>query len=327
VPSNGTPRAEYDPGPQQTQGARLALTPRQVCMRYPGLMVALFLFWLPVQAATVRLFNENGSYPADYAQRVDSVRAGDLVQFSGGHSFVVDAILGSGSHTIVFSLRGADGRPTGKAIRVSTSAGRHPLLRQTTYADILSQFAKTSELLETNGVLAVKVYREESRPSEFVVVEKLDIAFNYQHFLNGTGGAARLDAAERHRALRDFVTFARSLAMFRTIGDQLPEQIGYVKGRGWVLFDYNGHGTSLANTVGGASPFMIDYAMYMAQHGSVMEGNMLGGGDERLPLPSEIRAEVHAMIEKDRLRAGLPEGFCKRAMRFLGRAIGGLFTK
>ncbi len=278
------------------------------------------LFCATSWAQSHRLFLADGTPAPDYAARIASLKAGDEITFSDDKTFIVDKVLGKGAHTVVVSLRGLDGKPTGRALRLAKYYGRHPVRRGETYQNLLSGFVPTQQRLEARGAQVVKVYAEESRPAEYVTVEALHFEFLYRDFLNQSGPAKSLSAAERASITREFVQFGVSLWGFRTIADQNSEQIGYVKGRGWVLFDFNPE-TSVATRIHEGSPFMPDYAMVMAGHHAVMNGEMMGGGDERLPFPKDAQArrDILAGIEARRRAEGLAESACTLLLRSIGR--------
>jgi hypothetical protein len=63
--------------------------------------------------------------------------------------------------------------------------------------------------------------------------------------------------------------------------------------------------------------------MVLGNHHAVANGDMLGGGDERLPLPKEwwAREAILKGIELRRREAGFAESICSQLFEYIGNNV------
>jgi hypothetical protein len=90
------------------------------------------------------------------------------------------------------------------------------------------------KLLKDKNVPVPEVTSMKGYEKQFAIVEKLDIKFLYQDYVDGT---LRLTAEELKKVDVDFFDFVKRTAIFATIGDLRGDQLAYTN-RGWVLLDF-----------------------------------------------------------------------------------------
>lgn len=190
-------------------------------------------------AAEVRLFESRGVPVSDYNERLAGLQPGDELAFSNGRRFVFEGSLGQGNTTYVIAVDGGS-----RALRLPIS----PQLDRVSMAELvngeftsrfpaheyLSSFVHGYRILSGANVPVVATFAAESDTYEYLLVEKLGLAFTLEELI--TGSVADRDAAAEAR--QQLVEFARKTWLFAEIGDFRANQLGWVKGRGWVLFDF-----------------------------------------------------------------------------------------
>lgn len=150
------------------------------------------------------------------------VKRGDRLVFEDGSTVEFDHILGSGKNTIVFKVLDAQ-----TAIRIPMSMESATLRMQTSY---LGAFETLNQHIDSRFLAKPMNAPLTSRYA--VTVELLDLSFTLDEFIRSP---KTLRWSQSYMDLLEFLLAFRGL---KSADDFFDFQIGYVKGRGWVLFDY-----------------------------------------------------------------------------------------
>lgn len=236
--------------------------------------------WATALAAEVRLYSSRGVQAADYADQLSELKAGDNLMFSNRREYTFESFLGHGSTTqLVLADRGT------RVLRLPLKPGFYDGVEgPMPYTDFLRLYLTGWQRLRNSGIAVVNVNARESDPTEYLVVERLDLRFTLEEFLSGKQDA-HPEAARAREALVDFGASTWRLA---AIGDFRPDQVGW-DGTRWVLFDFTDHVTP--------------YALNPAQ---TVFGRIW-------TLPAELRAAIeNAIFEK---RKAADPGFCESLLK------------
>ncbi|MEC9282240.1 MAG: hypothetical protein VX642_05980 [Bdellovibrionota bacterium] len=210
----------------------------------------LLLFFIEAGSAqsqieTYQLFKEKGGYASGYNQKMKEIishfETGNteplVLQFSRSKSFQVNGLLGKGDFfNAIFDI--GDGkvlrvRQTKKKLfaPISLMFGYHLPLMDSFY----TYKSAYLELLKSK-VPMPKSYFTETHDSEFLVQEKIEIAFLYSDYMNPDFRKS-LEKDLLEKIENDLVDFAKTTARYHQIGDFREDNIVYDKKRGWLLLD------------------------------------------------------------------------------------------
>lgn len=212
--------------------------------------IYLVLFFLGTGTAksqnhNYQLFKEKGGYAHAYNRKMQEIishfESGNteslVLGFSKGQSFKVYGLVGKGDFfNAIFDIG------DGKVLRVRQSKKKlfAPLSIMFGYhLPLMDSFytykSAYLELIKSN-IPMPKSYFTETHDSEFLVQEKLDIAFYYSDYMKPefrkSLGKEGLEKVEK-----DLISFAKTTARYHQIGDFREDNIIYDKNRGWVLVD------------------------------------------------------------------------------------------
>ena len=167
----------------------------------------------------------------------DVVIMGETLELDPGETFIFKRVLGAGLHTIV--IEDFEGR----AIRLPRIL-EEPIDRvggnfQTTAEEQMTQhnlwfhqaYTRLSSRVEAKYLARIDY---DSFQSDWVTTaELLSIRFLLSDFLGQ-------DFDPESEVFEELIEFMEAFRHVRSLGPEfLPFQIGYVQGRGWVLFDYD----------------------------------------------------------------------------------------
>ena len=183
-------------------------------------------------------------FEPDYTEKVSRLQPGDRVILNG-HSFTLRENLSQGSGNSMSHVWDIGG---GRAIRLNQShipvnceslfttgfereadvfsSGRD------VYSEVAMNYFDIALNLARHDIPVVKVFEQESHPPYFTIVERLDIEFD---LVTWYFSEMRLDP-ER---LAEWEQFLDRTQAIREIGDLKMSSVAYVRGRGWVLLDFN----------------------------------------------------------------------------------------
>lgn len=205
-----------------------------------------FIVSAPAWAATIRLYERHGVQANAYNQLIESLRPGDTLEFSNGHSFRFERALGSGETTKVLLVDGGS-----KVLRVPLRSGIHqPHFNNIPYSDYLRLFLDGYRELKRAGVPVVEVFESESDVSEYLVVEKLELKMLLRHVLFDLATPEQLSG----NAVEKLFEFARATWQFAELADFGGTQLGWT-GERWVLFDFTRGSTWHNMTAPGMTAF------------------------------------------------------------------------
>src|SRR5262249_20290928 len=148
---------------------------------------------------THHLFSKDGAFAQDYERLIEKgeLAVGDTIVFGDGKPFTFKGFIGKGNTTALLDVG------NGVALRVPLHTRKldDPLNPQPLpVRDYLKKFLDGYEGLKGTEVPCVGVLTDESRPDQYVVVQKLDVKFTLEDLLLKKGGAANLTKAERDKA-------------------------------------------------------------------------------------------------------------------------------
>lgn len=150
----------------------------------------------------------------NYFDRVQSLNAGDTVNFGRGFEFKIKKVLGQGNRTRIFETSG------GQALRIPLYTTIRPDRPDVHYAVYLRE-----------GIPVVKLDLAHSWPERFVLAEKKNIRFTLREFFGEQGN--ELSGYRFNQVLEKLYVFAETTWRFTNIGDF---QLAY-DGRKWLIID------------------------------------------------------------------------------------------
>lgn len=232
------------------------------------------------------LFHAPGKPVHNYDAILANLKAGDEVIFSNGDRFILKKVLGSGNATSVFETT------DGKALRIPKVAGpvwvrrmKDNIISSATGPEFMELYIQGNEKISRLGIPVPELYR--SLPSEYALVEKLTVHFDFTDFAWGRHG---LNAAHRAKVFEELVAFARKTWRVNTVGDLGGRQVLYTH-RGWLLVDHT-NSVQFAATVRSSTFFK---RQWYGLRGSLFLWN------------SEERLRLREAIEQERRAHGLPD--------------------
>jgi hypothetical protein len=184
-------------------------------------------------AAEIALFS-NHQRIEGYPFLVRSLKSGDVVSFSDGHSFTIDHRLGSGGTTAVYAIK-----------EDSTKALRLPLGYEG--MNFLGTYVNAADDLEKNNVPAVHV--SEAYDEEYAVVDRLESFITFGDFVKAATqiespgllnrlGFLKIKNLPLDEMKAAFADFARRMA-FTFVGDLHDQNLVYdFKNKRWILIDW-----------------------------------------------------------------------------------------
>ncbi len=190
-------------------------------------------------ADTRQLFGNLDGTPVQletYSHEVKNAKPGDVFRFSDGKEIKIGRLIGSGGTARIYEIADEPGR----VLRIPKDYGyfdfnpagpaysRH-------YTDFIDYTIEGVEPMKRAGVPMIEVF--EHSPKEYVIVERLPAqAVRLDQFIERRWKNNTPEVEQQ--MIQDLLEFARKTALLRSIGDFKAEQIAYVPGRGWVVFDW-----------------------------------------------------------------------------------------
>lgn len=261
-------------------------------------------------AKTVVLF-ENGRPVSGYEDKAKSVVAGDRIRFSDGKEFVAaaDPIDRGMIDYIIRVDELHEGKPV--ALRVPKRPFGQAISVDESYAGF--------KTLAAYRVPTPEVYEDLYLAGERLGVEWLDLLYSYARFQNEY---RNLPVEERLHRLDELVEFAATTWAFRDIGDQADHQIGYARGKGWVVIDTLSD-MSYVSRIEHGSIFAADVTNLRRNQYMMQTDQFISPYGEKLSYPKE-RAYVRKIdraIRDARIRNDLPHTFCAQVGMKAGDAL------
>lgn len=195
-------------------------------MKYFTLLLLINFISSLASAATYKLFDPEMSVPLYYVERGNlyvgkmRVMPGDELVLDTGEVIYFQRYLGSGSNTIVI-------------LDESFAAIRLTQLNDRLAMNVFVGFFETQMFLKTHlqeeNLVQILDYQHQSMHA--IRVEWLPIEDNLLDYLHSHFDKTQL----KFKQLIDFLHQFKGISF---LGDFTPEQVGYVYGRGWVIFDF-----------------------------------------------------------------------------------------
>jgi len=189
-------------------------------VKFRALFYLIFLVASQAFGASYQLFSEPGVRARGYSGILQNLQPNDQIVFSNERRFTVYRVLGEGGNTLVLDIG------DGKALRLNTRPSNYKQFSLSWYVEGYSK-------LKDSGIPIVKVFLEESLPSEYLVVEKIPVEFTLDQVLV-EGFQSPYKTETLYEALLDF---AMTTERYAGIGDLKPAQIGW-DGKKWILLDW-----------------------------------------------------------------------------------------
>lgn len=174
------------------------------------------------------LFQADGTPAPEFEKRVENLQSGDRVLFSNGKEFVLGERLGCGTTTCIHALKDFPKL----AIRIPKSLSR---VNGEKCPEHLTHFIESGQQLLRHKVPIVPIYNSFLK-GEYVIVEKLDLAFSLEDFLYDLKDLPRVTL---EAATAELIKFARASRDFRRIGDFHKLQLQFTKQGQWKLLDWS----------------------------------------------------------------------------------------
>lgn len=255
----------------------------------PGRLLIGSLAYAVQTKRPVSLFDKSGRQVENYNQLISKIKknGGDILELSG-REYKILKYLGEGYTTIVFLTEG------NKAIRLPLRSGKFKLpgtgQRPVPYTEFINFYLEGYNQLKDSGIAIPRVYEEESRRGQYLIVEAYDIVFSLEYLLKP------LNSAEFNRNkslyLNRLLAFAKKTASFSQISDFKPDQLGWdARLRDWILLDYS-------------------HAVLMAGH--IFDSTVFDSKDW-INVPKTLRGQLRAAVIDQRKSV--------RNMRFTPRSL------
>jgi len=173
---------------------------------------------------------ETGKRAENYDELVRKIDKGDRLVFSDGYSGTVEKLLGKGATTKVFQVE-YEGKKV--ALRIPPSTGNLRTIPKS-YFEYINETIEGYPPLVQAEVPVPKIIR--AKPSEYVLVEKVEFNFTLGDFLRSP---SKISDLERDKASKALMLFARKVANLDSIGDFHVEQLVYSPQKNqWTLLDW-----------------------------------------------------------------------------------------
>jgi hypothetical protein len=193
------------------------------------LAVALGISICPAAVAEqIILVDHGGNVAENYYQQVRSLKAGDEVVYRS-RQFVLGRELGRGDSNIVFEIDGTE-----LAIRIPWYK---KLLVEEHDINSLHSYLKNTKILNRLDVPTVVIFESMSVPSEFLIVKRENIVFDFAAFvllLRSEQISAELMIAEER-----LIHFSRLSAHMSKVSDLHHRNLVY-NGEKWLALDFSG---------------------------------------------------------------------------------------
>lgn len=149
------------------------------------------------------------------------VLPGDKIVFETGEFVFFKESLGFGGHSLVFE------DDLGRAVRLTRE------FRRDEVDPSVDGFARSMALINQylKPEFSVRLLDNQPESENVVFVERIQIQMRLREFLNQDLGGLQAFKYDK------LITFLNSFRKFSRLSDFKPYQIGWVKERGWVLFD------------------------------------------------------------------------------------------
>jgi hypothetical protein len=162
------------------------------------------------------------------------------LKFSNGLDIKAQSFVGSGGRNVIFDIG------DNKIIRLRTKRHRifsinaifNPLADKTVLSDSLYDYLAGYKTLEEQKVPLPALFNKHDHTNEFLILEKLNILFDYIDYL-GAAQKSAISGISLEQIDTDFLRFAEQTASFRNIGDFRGDQLVYTAQKGWVLLDFS----------------------------------------------------------------------------------------
>ncbi len=207
-------------------------------MKFKSIILIIYICVLPYTfAADHKPFGiENRSFNFPYMVDEESreffiggkpVLGNDRIIFDTGESVIFKHLLGFGDNTIIFEDL------YGRAIRIPKTIGHGDDFTSGAIKYMFDGYRQA--MSNINYAVApsrsVKVYQEAFESENVIAVERIEIEETLDTYLSDI----HLNRSDQKYS--DLLTFLNDFRIFKYIHEFLPFQIGWVKNRGWVLFD------------------------------------------------------------------------------------------
>ncbi len=179
----------------------------------------------------VRLWNSAGEVTDAYAANVHRLPPGTLLHLRQGQTARIVRFLGAGNTTVIYEIEG------GKALRLAKGVGISDM--GVAYDGYLAWFYEGMRKVSATETPAVKVYAEESWPTRYLVVEKLEAPteINRIYSLEEVLAGEVEDTEMKRRMLYELEhEFAPRSWALRFVSDMRTDQLVYTR-RGWIVAD------------------------------------------------------------------------------------------
>ncbi len=204
---------------------------------------------------------KNGAFVEDYNDKIQGMKAGDILHFSNDKQFLVLDILGDlDEHFMSFVVQVPDNKVLRLArMRMDFKAPADPETAArkkgfwTQLLDAISMkypqvdedsrssdiflkhmwgYLKGSKFLRKQGVPMPMVFENESQMPEYILVQEVPVIFTFE----GLDHKLPLEEDEMKLVKEEFLKFAEKTWSLSQIGDFDPGQLGWT-GKEWLLLD------------------------------------------------------------------------------------------
>lgn len=233
-------------------------------------LALLFIFCSNLGAATYQLYSPSSGAKSrphpEYLSILEKLSPGDIVRFSNGQEVTLGKKVGQGNSTWIFDILGS--QPP-QVIRIPGPSIESDFTLNST-RKMLDRYAKTAKNLSGINAPVPKIFPEQSLPSEFLVVEKIeDISFSLHQLVIyhdqdfGPPSITSKDPREIKLLFDQLNLIKQDIKNWYNVDDLHLGNIVWVESRGWIVLDFAGS-TPTQNLVTyrkqiGLEPVIRDY--------------------------------------------------------------------